>query len=187
MQGKGMNRREIQESVERARIGIQQYLEIMELFPRVDVASDDNFQRKFNRFYRIRQRTSQWYNTYYSFMEQSKSQPPTFNSALEHFYSTLNRCEASFTSKLIATINPSLPVWDKFVLQNAGITPPRYTSKNKIEESKKAYRQLQNWYQDFLTSNDGQLIIQVFNESVKESSRITDLKKVDFVLWQIRA
>jgi hypothetical protein len=182
-----MEKREVVKCIEKAREGIQQYLEIMELFPHANVAGDSSFQRKFNRFYRVRQRPAEWYEIYYSFMQLAKAQRPTFNLALDHFRSTMGRCEPSFSSKLIATIDPSQPVWDKYVLQNAGIAPPKYTSKNKIEESKNAYRQLQRWYQVFLESEDGQLIIRTFNEIVVEFEKITDLKKVDFVLWQMRA
>lgn len=181
-----MNKHEIVIAIHKAFDGIQRYLEIMELFPTVDVSGNSDFQRKFNRFYRVRQRPVQWYQTYYAFMEQAKTQKPTFEDALDHFHSTLNRCEASFTSKLIATVDPIQPVWDKYVLLNAEIPPPKYTSKNKIEQSKAAYSQLQQWYQKILVTVTGQLIVETFNEMVDNFELITDLKKVDFVLWQRR-
>jgi hypothetical protein len=127
-----MDKREIEIAIENARGGVQQYLEIMELFPLVDVSKNGEFQRKFNSFYRVRQRPSWWYATYYQFMEQAKIQKPSFDDALDYFRQSMSRCEASFTSKLIATIDPLNPVWDKYVLGNTGIPRPKYTSKNKF-------------------------------------------------------
>ena len=86
----------IREAIERARKGIAQYLEIMELFSNTDVSTDKDFQRKFNGFYRIRQRPPEWYEQYYSYMQSQKGQNPTFSNVLIHFYSVLGRYEPSF-------------------------------------------------------------------------------------------
>ena len=51
-----MDEETVVEAIERARIGVSQYLEIMELFPTVNVAEDREFQRKFDAFYRVRQK-----------------------------------------------------------------------------------------------------------------------------------
>ncbi len=182
-----MEKREIAALVEKARKGIAQYLEIMQLFPSVNVAEDRDFQRKFNTFYRIQRRPQIWYETYYSFFQQAKEHKPTFNSVLDHLQRSLNRCEPSFSSKLIATLDPGQPVWDKFVLEFTKIKRPQYSSRNKHEEAKTAYAHLQQWYQSFMKSADGQLIICTFNEMVPERDQIASLKKVDFVLWQMRA
>jgi len=134
MTGKIMEKREIAALIEKARKGIAQYLEIMQLFPSVNVAEDRDFQRKFNAFYRIQRRPEIWYETYYSFFQQAKGQNTTFNSVLDHMQRSLNRCEPSFSSKLIATLDPGQPVWDKFVLEFTKIKKPQYTSRINMKK-----------------------------------------------------
>ena len=177
----------IRQAIDKARKGIAQYLEIMELFPNTDVSVDRDFQRKFNGFYRIKQRPAVWYKEYYSYLEKQKNKTPDFSATLRHLHSVLKRYEPSFSSKLVATIDPNLPIWDSIVLNNMGIKPPLYTSKTKIYEAERIYKKIQEWHETNMKSDKGQLILQIFRELVPEHNKISDLKKIDFVLWRSRA
>jgi len=183
---KKMEENQIIEAIKRARKGIGQYLAIMELFPIVDVSTDCDFQRQFNAFYRIRQRPREWYEQYYSYMERNKKADILFEQVLDYLFETLRRYEPSFSSKLAATINPNQPVWDSFVLQNTGQRPPSYAANNRIERAKEVFQNIRQWYENQMQSEEGQLIIATFNRLVEEHEQITDLKKIDFVLWQTR-
>jgi len=181
-----MNEIKISEAIARARKGISQYLEIMTLFPAVEVASDRDFQRKFNAFYGIRQRPKEWYRKYFHLMQLLKGSKPSFNDVLDQLSLAMGRYEPSFSSKLVATLDPDQPIWDVFVLKNTHAKVPSYSSHNKIEQAKAAYAGIQKWYQEFLASDKGKLVVNVFDRMVPEHGKITNLKKVDFVLWQTR-
>jgi hypothetical protein len=181
-----LNIDEIKEAIERARKGIGRYLAIMELFLETDVSTDKDFQRRFNGFYRIRQRPPEWYEEYYSYMQNQKNQKPTFSNVLRHLYSTLRRYEPSFSSKLVATIDATLPVWDSVVLGHASLKSPLYTSKNKVHQAEMVYNKLEMWHRVLMKSDQGTLILQTFRDMVLEHDKISDLKKIDFVLWQSR-
>jgi hypothetical protein len=182
-----LNVNEIREAIENARNGIRRYVEIMELFPITDVSRDKYFQRKFNGFYRIKQRPATWYEVYYGYMESQKGKYPTFSQVLRHLYSVLNRYEPSFSSKLVATIHPDTPIWDSIVLKLVGIRPPLFTSRAKVVQAEVAYQKLQAWHKKHMSSDHGRLILSVFEEMVPEHEKISDLKKIDFVLWQSRS
>ncbi len=182
-----MEEKQIVEAIKKARKGITQYLEIMELLPEVNVADNREFQRKFNAFYRVRQRSLEWYLTYFACMQRHKERKPTFNDVLDDLYQSTGRYEPSFSSKLVATLDPEEPIWDVWVLANTGIAVPSYASKNKVERAKAAYAIIQAWYRQFLNSKDGEIVVRVFDRIVPEHANVTNLKKVDFVLWQTRA
>ncbi len=181
-----MNEAQITEGIANARRGIGQYLEIMRLFAQTNVAQDRYFQTKYNAFYRVRQRSSDWYDEYYRHMEEMKGQEVSFSSILRHFQKRLGKYEPSFSSKLLATLNTSFPVWDVHVLSNIGLQAPAYTSPNKYEKAESAYMAIQGWYQSFLCSVEGRLMIGRFDELVEESPAISNIKKIDFILWQTR-
>ncbi len=181
-----MEKIKIIEAIEKARKGISQYLEIMALFAGVDVSTDRDFQRKYNAFYRVRQKPEKWYREYFSAMERWKGLKPGFNEVLDHFKTSLDKYEPSFSSKLVATLNPDQPVWDVNILKNTQIKMPSYSSKKKFQQAKSAYAAIQEWYKKFLVSKDGALILNLFDQQVPEHAKITPLKKVDFVLWQTR-
>lgn len=175
-------------ALEKARPGIRQYLEIMSDFSGTNVAEDRAFQRKFNAFYRVRQRPAEWYKAFYGCMEECKHVRPIpgFDDVLDHLWRVLGRCEASFASKLVATLDPSQPIWDRYVLANTGIRPPARTGAQKLAAAKAAYTAIRNWYAQFLASEQGQQVLQLFDTRIAEHTRISNVKKVDFVLWQMR-
>lgn len=180
-----MNAVKINEAMEKIKPGLEKYLRIMNIVNDVDVSRDESFQKTFNGFYRIRQRNSTFYEKYYLFMESNKSKDTSFEKALIYFYNELGRVEASFSSKLVATINPNLPIWDSLVLRNLNFIQPRSYSKNRIQEIINLYDKINQWYQKFLLTDEGSNIISIFDKKYPNTF-ITDVKKIDFVLWQIR-
>jgi hypothetical protein len=76
-------------------------------------------------------------------MEEHKNTPIIFKDALTYFYEKTRRIEASFSSKLLATINPNMPVWDVNVLNNLRIIPPHYKQQNRFNKTIDTYMKLQ--------------------------------------------
>lgn len=184
--GRGMDIVNCMGALKRAEPGINKYLWIMDRLHKVNVYEDSEFRKAYNGFYRMRQRSGQFYDAYYSFMEENKRRRNiTFGEVLGHLKNETGRMEASFSSKLAATINPEMPVWDKYVMKNMGIKVPGYSVKNRQEKIKDAYGQLVKEYEHLLESNEGQMMIKAFDEAYSYC-KVTDIKKIDFILWQIR-
>ena len=119
-------------AIHRARRGISQYLDIMELFNKVNVAKHRAFQKKYNHFYRVRQRSKDFYLIYFDYMENLKTKRPSFADVIIYLHSKLGRFEPSFSSKLLATIDPNQPIWDAFILKNINISPPSWGKKDRM-------------------------------------------------------
>ena len=185
-----MDKKLVVDAIDRAKAGIEKYIAIMARLPNADVEYDPAFRTLFNGFYRIQRRSREWYDEYYSSMHRWRisGSKPTFEAVLDHFHSVLERYEPSFSSKLVASLDPTQPVWDKYVLEYLRIKAPSYRLKQivKVEEAKLVYGKIQNWYKEFLGSPKGESVVAIFDREVPEhAAKITDLKKVDFVLWQI--
>ena len=177
---------DVTSAIVNAKPGIQKYLALMSQVETVDVSTDALFQRAYNGFYRVQRREHSWYGAYYQLMEQLKGSKPTFAEVLDHMHQATGRYEPSFSSKLVATLNPQKPVWDTHVLRNINRKAPSYQSRKKIEDAKSCYAYMEDWYQTFLASTECAGWIGQFNERVPEHGKLTDLKKVDFILWQMR-
>lgn len=174
--------------IDSARPGIAKYLAIMEKVHAVDVSTDASFQTMFNGFYRVRQKSATWYNSYFALMQRLKGTCPTFETVLDSLKTVLgnNVCEASFSSKLVATLDPWQPIWDKYVLANTGHKPLASTNHDKFALAKTGYASIASWYATFLASEEGKRWIRTFNDNVDQYWKLTDVKKVDFILWQSR-
>jgi len=184
-----MDKQEIEDAIERARPGIAQYIEIMKLFPTTVNVADKNspFQAKYKTFYMPGAfRPPIWHEIYFSYMQQARNSKPKFADVLDHIYqeNSKYRYEPSFSSKLAHTLDITKPIWDQFVLANTGIKAPPPGDPKRLQRTKEAYDQLEGWYRDFLETPDGRLIIECFNQKIETVAMITDVKKVDFFLWQ---
>jgi hypothetical protein len=180
-----VNEQDVIAALERAETGIYRYQSIMALFPTVNVSTDAVFQRKFNGFYRIR-RNHIFREGYYSFMETHRNAAPSFTETLRYL-GKYGKLEASFASKLLATINPDLPLWDKYVLRKAGLKNPAWYLdwETRVKQANTIYEQFIKEYAAFIPSEEGQRWIQLFDERYPDTN-ITPVKKIDFILWQLR-
>lgn len=179
--------RDVLDAIEKAKPGIQKYLALMSKLENVDVRTDPTFQRAYNGFYRVQRRTPDWYVAYYGFMQQGKDLAPSFPDTLDYLRQTTGRYEPSFASKLTATLDPSKPIWDMHILRNLGAKSPAYYSRTKLQDAKICYTWIESWYHGFLASDQGAEWIGVFDDNVPGHQKMADLKKVDFILWQMRA
>ena len=111
------------------------------------------------------------------------------NSLSKKLYSQLNKktgnIEASFASKLVATIDPENPVVDKFVLENVGLQLPYTYASGRVEKIIEIYKQLQKRFKVFLETDNGEYLVARFKEEYP-GVNITNIKMADLVLWQSR-
>jgi hypothetical protein len=164
--------------------GLHKYCWIQDNFQQCDVRRDQNFQRRYSGFYKVR-RGSEWRRQYYELMQMSKGQKITYPQALRAMIDRTNRIEASFTSKLIATLDATKPVVDKFVLNNFGLHLPFHYAANREPKTIQVYDELCRKYEDLMGHPIAGMICDKFVQMYPWAN-ITDLKKVDLVLWQTR-
>ena len=172
-------------AIGKVEVGLTKYLNLMAQVHKVDVSKDKEFQKRYNGFYKMRQRKPEFYKDYYEFMEVHKNKDVTYGEVLIYFYEKFGRIEASFSSKLLATINPNMPVWDEFVLMNLNLKKPTNNTKNRFSKTVELYTQINIWYDEFLASNESKVLLALFNKKYPNAN-ITDVKKIDLILWQMR-
>lgn len=168
-----------------ASMGLDKYDEIMRQVNTVDVSRDADFQRQFNGFYIVR-RNADWRKIYYELFETMKTKPATFAIIIMKLFEKTGNIEASFSSKMLATLNPDKPIWDRYVVQNLGL---RLTGKSKQEQLENAielYSDIEKWYSNFLGTDDAKECLTVFDVTLPRYTWLSDVKKIDFFLWSIR-
>jgi hypothetical protein len=145
---------------------------------------DRDFQRAFNGFYRVRRDTG-WQRVFYDLLEREKAAPRGFEPVVRELHATLGRFEASFASKLAATVDPSLPVLDAFVLQNLGERLPSPGSRGRLDGIVGVYTRIRGAYDTLVLSDEGRAALAAFDRAYPGTG-LSDVKKLDLVLWQIR-
>jgi len=175
---------QIDQALPRIEVGLKKYLALQDAFSTLDVSASREFQRKFNHFYRVR-RNAEWQSHFYRLLQEKKGQQLTFKEALITIREKTGNIEASFASKLVATIDPENPVIDKFVLDNVGLQLPYTYASSRAEKIIEIYRQLQKRFKVFLETENGEYLVERFREEYL-AINITKVKMADLVLWQSR-
>ena len=117
------------EALREVKTAMQHYISIMNKVWNTDVSADKDFQREFNHFYRIR-RNEEWRKKLYRIFEDTKQKTtPDFAEVLEELYAQTGNVEASFSSKMVATLNPNKPIWDSMVLSVLLLKPETKNGK----------------------------------------------------------
>lgn len=175
---------DIERALPKVQVGLVKYCWLQDNLYQVDVSADREFQRRYNGFYRVR-RNAQWQWHYFALLERSRAASITFEEALSQLLAATGRLEASFASKLVATINPNLPVIDKFVLENLGLRLPRYSQCDRKTKVVEVYDRLISSFHDFAKTDEGNALTTRFQEIYPEAN-LTTAKMIDLVLWQTR-
>ena len=165
--------------------GAAKYDFLMKRFPLVDVSKDEVFQKKFTGFYRIRRNKETFLKKYYMYMESLKGKEVSFVDIIKKINTFKGSIEPSFSSKMLATLDPNMPVWDQYVLSNANIKAPAYYNVT-IDRCVQTYQKVTVFYDSLLKGADAKEMISLFDSKLPEYKHFTLIKKIDLMLWQKR-
>ena len=177
---------------------LETYISLKNSIRKVNVSKDSEFQRKYNRFFGVRQRNEKFYDKYYKYMQRNKNNKKlTFEKVLRYISDKKTKrkmVEASFASKMLAIIDVKKPVLDKFVVKNLKDyenidikTASPSDFEKRIQRKVTAYKKICNWYDNLLEPARKKKWIELFDKSFPEfKNKITDVKKIDLILWKIR-
>lgn len=166
-------------------LGLDKYDVIMNSVKNTDVSKDTEFQRVFNAFYVVR-RNEEWRKVYYGYFERIKTEMPTFEGILKYLYEKTGNIEPSFASKMLATICPDKPIWDKYAGGYLELELRGSTKQKRLENAIELYAKMEKWYEDILQTDQARDRIKEFDDFIPDYAHISNTKKIDCILWSIR-
>ena len=162
------------------RKAMKSYTEIMELSV---TPLDPEFQRKYDAFYRVR-RNEEWRKEYFRLMDVfHKRKTTAFGEILLRLYQTTGQIEASFASKMLATLDADMPIWDSNVLQVLKYKLSGKTPELKMSNAVVLYDKICSWYKTYLRTDHAKTLIDRFDAEFPEFITMNPTKKIDFILW----
>ena len=152
--------------------------------PSHDISKDSDFKRDFNSFFRVR-REKKWQEKFYNYFQTVKNNKNIkFEDIIWYLYRTTGNIEASFSSKMLAAINPDMPIWDQFIVRAFNIEITGVKEK-RVENIIKEYYGLIDKEKQELKKTSVQKAIKEFNEVFGEY-KLSDIKILDYMLWNKR-
>ena len=178
--------------------GFDSYKRTLDLTKGID--EDEKYQKNFNNYYRVRKDES-WLQEFYKFFEENKNNKEiTFAEIIQHISNVEHKVkqtsknptgkaktvEASFASKMLATINPNHPIWDSQVLRYLNIKiDDTLDYDSKIEKCITVYQQIEEEIAAFIETAEGKRCIELFDATFPSCVDFSSYKKVDFYLWNL--
>jgi len=169
---------------------LARYKALLDGLSKKNVAFDLEYQTIFNGFYKMQRRSADWYRYYFALLEEKKYNTAiTFKDTIEQIYSDRGRVEPFFSSKLVATIRPEMPVYDKHVRDNLSLkVPGSYKSgRDRVSGFIIMYSSLEQKIAAFVRDPVfTDRLRPAFDKKFNTYAQFTDIKKLDFLLWQHR-
>lgn len=176
-----------QESLQETITGIEKYIALMTNFHQTNVAKDRSFQTLFDDFYQVR-RNEDWRKVFFSYLEKCKNDTIDLPIVLRYLYinAPKNRVELSFSSKLLHTVDPSYPIYDKKVSNYLKMKSPydyyKWPAEKKLEYQIQTYQKICDWYK---TSDEPIGLTERFDKLFPQyADKIGWIKKADFIIWR---
>lgn len=157
-----------------------------------DVTAVKEYQVKYRNYYvmnsKIWIKNPHWFKQYFKILQREKnSQKVDFSAVVREIHTITNRVETSFASKLLATINPDLAVYDSKVRDNLCLeNPSHYDGAVRIAKSIEVYSYLQRLASEMIQSDGFNAWRNRFDREFPQFEHFTDIKKLDLFLWQSR-
>ena len=103
---------------------------------------------------------------------------------------TSNRFQFSFASKLLHTKNPNVPIYDskvakylKDVYKKELLFGSDKKDLSKIDTIKNDWKILNEWYNDFLKTDEAKEWIDWFDKEFPKGKNISNIKKIDTIIF----
>lgn len=174
------------DALKRRHADLDRYAYTIRSLRSLNVTQNQEYQRKFNGLYMVR-RNASWRSKFYALLETCKTvSEPKFVIVLDKLFKETGRIEASFASKLIATINPGLPVYDSIVRINLGLPQRNNRSSDRIDLLATDYASIQAHSFEQTHTLRFKKLRTAFDNSFPEFQDFSDTKVLDFMIWQVR-
>jgi hypothetical protein len=165
---------------------VGQYTALMEMLPNVNVFKGKKFRSDYEEFYKLKRYPAEFRDAYFAFMQKNKGNASlTFEKVLARLRTFRGTVEASFASKLLHTLRPGFPTWDRWIGKHTGIKIPGPGVKDQFTVAVERYDKLTAWFNNYIHSKTGKATLRLFNRYYPAFS-LTDTKKIDLVLWQMK-
>jgi hypothetical protein len=149
------------------------------------LAKITEYQRKFNRFYRLRQKPKKFYVQFYSLMEQAAKNPAS--AKLEDLLTSMElateEVHLSFCSKLLSTAREHEVIFDKLVASAFGVPTGVLPREGRIGEALRRHNCLAFHMQAVVARDTWAETEGAFDAEFPEAQSLSPLRKADLMIW----
>jgi len=154
---------------------------------------DNQYEKTFTSVYQLNlgKNNNAFKKKYFLLLkETSKKEIVNFEKVIQSLSKINSKSQLSFSSKLVATIDNKKCVIDSRILHLLSIS--RYYIKDitrRKQRDTEIYIAINKFLNAFAKQKEGKELIKIFDNKtkiIKDASKISAVKKLDFIFWQTR-
>ena len=162
------------------------------LLDNIDLENEE-YRKAFCNFYNVVGRSGAWRNAFFEVFIDCKNQKDNGNEVsirtiLQklHEKDDIENFEISFATKMLAMLDTSKPIVDKFVTKHCELNFLNGGEfAERLENAVEQYEILQQKYRVFLNTENAANAIHEFDNTFPEYTDISAVKKIDFlIMWK---
>ena len=166
---------------------LRDYQYIMNAFRSMDISRNSYFREVFCRHYEMKKLYSEDFRDhYFEIMEQMKEKRKvSFKDCFERVMGIGNRRELSFSSRILHTLDPQYPIWDRVIVEGHFQMKKPMGGKDPVGNYSRRYGEYTDLFNKYMKSEEGSILIRLFDEQFP-GSKISDVRKLELILRQDR-
>src|SRR5262245_57833385 len=171
--------RDALQELERRR-AVEKVLELNKVTESPALAESPEYQRKFKGYYKVRQKSQQFYRKFFAILRAgaAKEHRLTLEQLLFEFYRITGTWQLSFCSKLLATLDDRVVIYDRNLAQYFGVK-----RGSGCDGALNSYRELCFRLAAFIKQPGWSKIRSEFDAKFPASVHLSDTRKADLVIW----
>ena len=159
------------------------FVRYTEIMNGIDDIDNPVYQKKYSGYYRVR-RNPDWKREYFRLMADFRGRNNlTFGEILLRLYQATGQIEASFSSKMLATLDANMPIWDSNVLKALKLRLKGKNTEIRFSNAVVLYDCICSWHKTFLRTDQARELVERFDQEFPEYETMSATKKIDFILW----
>ncbi len=151
------------------------------------LAFDEKYQRTFKGYYRVRQRSAEFYNSFFKLLHLAAigSKKETIGSLMGHLFKETHERHLSFCSKLLATLRDDAVIFDRNVATRLRVPYGVLPRQNWLSEAERRYDLIKCGVEKIVNQSNWASIEKKFDENFPEAVNLSKLRKADLILGSL--
>jgi hypothetical protein len=167
------------------RADVERLMRVLEIREKPGLASDRDYQKNYNGYYKLIRRKQSFYEAYYAVLENAASAaaPPSLSLVLQELYKKTGERHLSFGSKLCATLDDTAVIFDKYVASFFKVPNSGLPRQNWLPKALDRYERIKQGIHDFTRHEEWPGIRSEFDLMFPQAKHLPDVRVADLVVW----
>jgi len=164
---------------------VEKVLALMEVRTNPALATDSDYQRTFNGYYKMGRKKGAYYLHFFSMLREAAyaPSPPSLKTTLQNLYAHTGERHLSFGTKMLATITDDVVIFDRNVADHFGVPSTPLPPPDWLSEALRRYEEIRRGIQAFTQTPEWQQMRALFDHKFPEAAHLSEIRKADLIIW----